>query len=114
MATQVSDAAKKKAQALTRARRTAILKALADPNRFALLERVTRSACELGCSDLRSTVRIAPATLSHHLKELESAGLIQVRREGKFAYLSPCRGAIDDLLAALATLRPSCPANDPR
>ena len=114
MGTHVSDPAKKKTAALTRARRTAILKALADPNRFALLERVTRSTCETGCSDLRSTIRLAPATLSHHLKELESAGLIQVRREGKFAYLSPCPGTIDDLLAALSTLRPSCPSTNPR
>ena len=114
MAINASSPADKKSRSLSRARRTAILKALADPNRFLLLERVAHAACELGCSDLRSTLRIAPATLSHHVKELEAAGLIQVRREGKFAYLSPRHNAIEDLIAALGCLRESCPYSDAR
>jgi len=39
-----------KPQRLTRAQRTAILKALADPKRFELLEKIARSLCPLGCS----------------------------------------------------------------
>jgi ArsR family transcriptional regulator len=95
---------------LTRARRTAILKALADPNRYVLLERISSAACELGCSDVRSLLRISPATLSHHIKELELAGLVQVRREGRSAYLSPRPGTVEALIAALASLSASCPA----
>src|SRR5947209_6619194 len=86
----------KRAMTLSRARRTTILKALADPNRFALLERIARSSCgELGCSELREALRVAPATLSHHLKELEAAALIKVRREGKFVFLSPHPGTVE-------------------
>jgi ArsR family transcriptional regulator len=73
---------------LTRAQRTAILKALADPKRFELLERIARATCPLGCGAARAALAISPATLSHHVKELETAGLIEVRREGKFAFLS--------------------------
>ena len=37
-------------QRLTRAQRTAILKALADPKRFELLENIARAKCPLGCA----------------------------------------------------------------
>lgn len=111
MPIQQSTPSKRKSSALPKARRTAILKALADPNRYALLERVARAAGELGCSDVRSALRISPATLSHHVKELEAAALIDIRRKGKFVYLSPRPGAIEALIAALAGLRATCPAS---
>ena len=73
---------------LTRARRTAILKALADPRRFELLERIAKAGCPLGCSQALAALPISAATLSHHMKELEHAGLITITREGKFAHLA--------------------------
>jgi ArsR family transcriptional regulator len=68
--------------------RLAILKALADPRRLEIMERL--SACQGPgmCSDMRECLPISAATLSHHLKELEHAGLISVTREGKFAHLA--------------------------
>lgn len=95
---------------LTRARRTAILKAVADPRRFELLERIARAQCPLGCADALAALRISPATLSHHIKELETAGLIDVRREGKFAYLSLKPGVLAALAQSLASLETAgCP-----
>jgi len=96
---------------LPRARRAAILKALADPKRFELLERIAKASCPLSCSMVRPTLAISPATLSHHIKELETAGLIQVLREGKFHFLSLRPGVLDALIAALAQLRPEGCAN---
>jgi ArsR family transcriptional regulator, arsenate/arsenite/antimonite-responsive transcriptional repressor len=99
---------------LARARRTAILKALADPRRFELLERIAKAGCPLGCSQALAALPISAATLSHHIKELESAGLIEVRREGKFAYLTLRPGVLDSLAAGLSALEPaSCPADKP-
>lgn len=92
---------------LTRAQRTAILKALADPKRFELLERIARSTCPLGCSDAREALAIAPATLSHHIKELQTSGLIDVRREGKFHFLSIKPGILDAIAANLESLSPT-------
>ncbi len=95
---------------LTRAQRTAILKALADPKRFELLERISRASCPLGCTDAREALAISPATLSHHIKELQTSGLIDVRREGKFHFLSIRPGILEALAATLQSLSPtSCP-----
>jgi ArsR family transcriptional regulator, arsenate/arsenite/antimonite-responsive transcriptional repressor len=94
---------------LSRARRTAILKALADPHRFRLLEEITKAECPIGCAQARSSLAISPATLSHHIKELENAGLIDIRREGKFHFLSLRPGVLEALIASLDSLaRPSC------
>ena len=95
---------------LTRARRTAILKALADPRRFELLERIAASPCPLGCTEARTALPISAATLSHHIKELETAGIISIRREGKFHFLSLRPGVLEALGASLSTLGSgSCP-----
>lgn len=99
-----------RAPRLTRVRRMIILKALADPRRFELLERIARAQCPLACSEALSALAISPATLSHHIKELETAGLINVRREGKFAYLTLRPGVLESLAAGLVALAPgSCP-----
>ena len=90
---------------LTRARRTAILKALADPKRFELLERLAKAPCALSCSEMLPALAISPATLSHHLKELEIAGLIAVRREGKFHLMSLRPQALEALIETLDRLR---------
>ncbi len=94
---------------IARARRTAILKALADPRRFELLERIAKAHCPLGCSDALSALKIAPATLSHHIKELENAGLIEIEKVGKFHNLKLKPGVLEALAETLKTLAgPSC------
>jgi ArsR family transcriptional regulator len=96
---------------LTRARRTAILKALADPRRYELLERIAKANCPLGCSQAQAALKIAPATLSHHIKELESAGLIEVERIGKYHNLKLRPGVLDALAETLQALNSiSCSA----
>lgn len=95
---------------LDRAQRALILKALADPRRFELLQQIAKAGCPLGCTQALATLPISAATLSHHIKELETAGLIEVRREGKFAYLSLRPGVLSSLAAGLTALEPdSCP-----
>jgi ArsR family transcriptional regulator, arsenate/arsenite/antimonite-responsive transcriptional repressor len=89
---------------LTSARRTAILKALADPRRFELLERIAKAGCPLGCAEARAALPISAATLSHHIKELETAGLIHVRREGKFHFLTLRPEVLRSLTDHLRTL----------
>jgi ArsR family transcriptional regulator, arsenate/arsenite/antimonite-responsive transcriptional repressor len=95
---------------LTRAQRMAILKALADPKRFELLENIARASCPLGCTVAREALAISAATLSHHIKELQTSGLIDVRREGKFAFLTVKPGVLEALSAYLQSLSvTACP-----
>ena len=81
-----------------------ISKALADPKRFEMLQRIAASRETPSCSCLGDALALAPATISHHLRELESAGLVDVRREGKFACISVRRDVLDAYIKRLASL----------
>ena len=61
-----------------------IAKALADPRRYEILRRLNDHERGMECSSVRDCFDISAATLSHHMKELETAGLIQPIRKGKF------------------------------
>jgi ArsR family transcriptional regulator len=68
-----------------------ISRALADPRRLDILERIA-SEKELGCAALASESDVSQPTISHHLKELSTAGLIHSRREAKFCFYRLDRG----------------------
>jgi ArsR family transcriptional regulator len=103
-ASETPSASTVKPARLTRARRTALLKALADPRRFELLEKIARAGCPLGCAQARAALPISAATLSHHIKELETAGLISIRRKGKFHFMSLRPGVLESLSSTLSAL----------
>lgn len=62
-----------------------IAKALADPRRLELLRQIGSCKDPAHCVDIKECHKVSAATLSHHMKELETAGLVRVTREGKFA-----------------------------
>jgi len=62
------------------------------------------ASCNVG--DLARLVDIAPSTVSHHLKELEIAGIIERARDGRYLY---CR-VNEPLLARLAVFLAGEPA----
>jgi len=63
-----------------------ISKALADPRRFEIFEIIAASADGLCCGDIVECFSVAQPTVSHHLKELADAGLVDIRPEGQFRY----------------------------
>ena len=89
---------------LSDADRSAIARALADPRRFQILRQIGAAGDELSCSALVCAHPVSAATISHHLKELETAGLIAIRREGKYAHLSLRRDRVDAYAEAVKTL----------
>jgi ArsR family transcriptional regulator len=62
-----------------------IAKAVGDRRRYEILKRLGEHPDALACCAVRDCMGINPATLSHHMKELEIAGLVEVVRAGKFA-----------------------------
>ena len=62
-----------------------IAKALGDRRRYEILKRLGEHSDALACGTVRECLGISPATLSHHMRELEIAGLVDVIRDGKFA-----------------------------
>ena len=72
-------------KALTQEKVLLIAKALGDRRRYEILKRLGECRDPIACGAVRDCTRIDPATLSHHMKELELAGLVEVVREGKFA-----------------------------
>lgn len=59
-----------------------IFKALADENRRRIVSALCREPMVAG--ELGRMVGLAPNAVSFHLKELRSAGLVSIKREGRF------------------------------
>lgn len=77
-----------------------IAKALADPTRLGILQTIAARG-EVCCGDLWRAFPITAATVTHHLKVLDAAGLVDMRRDGQFVRVRAQRGTIDAYRAAL-------------
>jgi len=78
-----------KSVGLTEQQISLIAKALADPRRYEILKKITAKSCATPCSVMRDCIDVSAATLSHHTKELENAGLIRSEKDGKFVNFFP-------------------------
>ncbi|MCI0350849.1 MAG: helix-turn-helix domain-containing protein [Acidobacteriales bacterium] len=88
---------------MTKSQAQKITKALADPMRFQVFQRIAATD-ELACTTLKSKLPITAATLSHHIKELTKAGLITCRQQGKYTYLAADRRAWRAYLESLKNI----------
>ena len=80
-----------------------ISKALADETRLRIFEAISKRD-NLNCGDIVSMRGVTPATVSHHLKILNDAGLIECRKEGQFVYSRSVPETLEAYSRALAKL----------
>ncbi len=79
-----------------------VLKALAEPTRLRLVSLIAAHAGAEACvCDLTDTVGLSQPTVSHHLKILVDAGLLDREQRGKWAYYRLMPGALDALAGML-------------
>jgi ArsR family transcriptional regulator len=79
-----------------------LFKALADRQRLRILN-VLLQADEAVCvCEFQPTLGIAQPTVSHHLKQLVEAGLLEREKRGTFAYYRLKPGALDRVAGLLA------------
>jgi ArsR family transcriptional regulator len=75
-------------------------KALADPTRVAIVNRLSQ-ADEVCVCDLNAAFDLSQPTISHHLRILREAGLVESSRRGTWAYYRLVPETVDALRGAL-------------
>jgi len=65
-----------------------LFKALADPARVKIVNRLARSEGPVCACEFIPTLGLSQATVSHHLNKLTRVGLLEREQRGKWAYFS--------------------------
>ncbi len=89
-------------EAVTQAR---LLKALADPTRLRILSLLSRHEGEVCVFEIVESFTLEQPTISHHLRILRDAGLVDCRKKGLWAYYYVRREALSraqEIINALA------------
>jgi ArsR family transcriptional regulator len=95
--TPISEAALDPAQAADGA---AVFKALSDPIRLRLMSLIASAGDEVCVCDITPHFEVSGPTISHHLKVLREAGLVDCERRGTWVYYWP----LPERLTWLSTL----------
>jgi ArsR family transcriptional regulator len=91
---------------MDRSRIEKISKALADETRLRIFEAISATK-HMNCGEIVSMRGVTPATVSHHLKILNEAGLVECRREGQFVYSEAIPETIEEYTRALTKISKS-------
>jgi ArsR family transcriptional regulator, arsenate/arsenite/antimonite-responsive transcriptional repressor len=79
-----------------------VAKALGDPIRVALVDVLRRHAGKVCVCELVPLFDISQPTLSHHLKKLREAGIVDSERRGLWAYYYVLPEALEELTTWLS------------
>ncbi len=84
---------------------TKIGKALAEPRRVRILQELGAAVdTTIACSALVSIEDVSASTATHHMQELENAGLVEISRQGKFSFITFRREKLAAYLEHLARI----------
>jgi ArsR family transcriptional regulator, arsenate/arsenite/antimonite-responsive transcriptional repressor len=81
-----------------------LFKALGDPHRLTILAALDRAKREVCVCDFTDVLPLNQPTVSHHLRILREAGLIEGERRGTWVYYRLTPGAREQISAALASI----------
>jgi ArsR family transcriptional regulator len=84
-----------------------VFKALGDPARVRIVNLLATSGEPVCVCNLIEPLGLSQPTVSHHMKKLMAAGLVERERRGKWAYFSLRQRAVEKL-AAVADLKGAC------
>src|SRR6478672_5380515 len=84
-----------------------LFRSLGDPARVRIVNLLATSSEPVCACDLYEPLGLSQPTVSHHLKKLTDAGLLEREQRGKWAYFSLRRDAVEKL-AAVADLKGVC------
>jgi ArsR family transcriptional regulator len=82
-------------------RLASVAKALGDPIRLQLVDVLGRHAGKVCVCELTPLFDVGQPTVSHHLKVLRDAGIVDSERRGLWAYYYVVPGALEELTAWL-------------
>ncbi len=85
----------------------ALFAALADPARVKIVNQIVRCGGSCCACEFEPEVGLSQPTVSHHLKKLTEAGLLEREQRGRWAYFTLNRDAVHKL-AAVADLKGAC------
>ena len=77
-----------------------VFKALADPHRVKIVNLLATSPDPVCVCEFTGPLQLSQPTVSHHLKKLVAAGLLDREQRGTWAYFSLRRDAFDRLATA--------------
>jgi len=73
-----------------------IMKALADGTRLQLFKEIATRK-RMTCTEVGELSHLAQPTVSHHLKQLVDAGLLNAEKDGRFVSLSVNKEIVEEL-----------------
>lgn len=84
-----------------------ISKALGDANRLRILQHITKKGGCGQCAEIQDIIKLTQPSISHHIKILIEAGLIEQGKEGRNHSYTLNEPLLKSYTAAIDTLKPA-------
>jgi DNA-binding transcriptional ArsR family regulator len=77
---------------------------LSEPKRYSIVRLLASSSTDMSCGAIGTSIGLSPSLVSHHLSALESAGVLERRRNGLWTLNRLRRDVVERHIATLSRL----------